>query len=66
MDPPGERILARLAEALLEVEPVDVLLFVDGLDLDPRVGEPAGIIGTDIGRDAGMARVDAPVAGLYI
>src|SRR5262249_32551491 len=38
MDAPGERVFARLAEALLQAG-LDVLLLVEALDLDPGIGD---------------------------
>ena len=66
VDAARERVLARLAEALLEVEVGDVRLVVDRLDLDPGVGEAARVVRAHVGRDAGMARVHAAVARLHI
>src|SRR5665809_84061 len=43
MDSAGERVLARLAEALLEPG-VHVVLRVEPLDLDARVGEAARVL----------------------
>ena len=51
MDPARERVLARLAEALLEVR-LDVARAVDVLDLDARVGEAALVVRADDRRDA--------------
>src|SRR6185295_6574372 len=66
VDPPGEGILARLAEPLVEIEVGHVRFVIDGLDLDSRVREAPGIVRADVRSDAWMARVDAPVARLYI
>jgi hypothetical protein len=46
MDPAGERIGAGLAEPLLEAGR-DVALLIQALDLDPRVGEDALVVGAD-------------------
>ena len=46
VDAAGERRCAGLAEALLEAGG-DVVLVVEALDLDPRVGEDALVVGAD-------------------
>ena len=61
MDAARERVLARLAEALAQVEVRDVVVVVDRLDLDAGVGEPARVVGADDGRDAGMGAGDLAV-----
>src|SRR5215210_3353916 len=50
MDTAGEGILARLPEALLEPGR-DVVVVVDALDLNSRVGEVTLVVGADDGRD---------------
>ena len=42
----GERVLPGLAQALGQIL-ADVILAVERLDLDPGVGEPAGVVRTD-------------------
>ena len=51
VDPAREGVLARLAEPLLELGR-QVLLGVERLDLDARVGEAARVVGADDRRDA--------------
>jgi hypothetical protein len=58
MDAARERVLPRLAEALLQIEVGDVLGVVHGLDLDPGVGETPGIVRADVRRNPGVGRVD--------
>src|SRR5262245_42203430 len=53
MDAAGVRVLARLAEPFLEAR-LDVALLVEALDLDPGVGDPALVIGTDDGGDVAV------------
>src|SRR5918994_872705 len=52
----GERVLARLAQPLLELGR-DVLRVVEGLDLDPGVGEDALVLRADDGGDGGLVLV---------
>ena len=66
MDSAREGIFARGAEALAEVEVGDVVLVVDDIDLDARVGELAGIVRADVRRDTGMGGVDLTVASLDV
>ena len=51
VDAAGERVVARLAEALLEVR-LHVVVAVEVLDLDAGVGEAALVVGADDRRDA--------------
>ncbi len=53
VDPAGERIVAGLAEALVEPG-CDVALLVEAVDLDPRVGEHALVVGADDRRDVAV------------
>jgi hypothetical protein len=50
VDPARERVLARLAEALVEAG-CDGRLGVEAVDLDPGIGERARVVGADDGRD---------------
>ena len=64
VDPARERVLARLAEALLQ--PVgDVARVIELVDLDPRVGEDALVVRPgDRGDEAVLARVDLDRLGV--
>ncbi len=53
VDAAGKRILTRLAEALLQAGG-DIVGFVQGLDLDPRVGDHTLVVGADDGGDVAM------------
>ena len=59
VDAAGERKLPRLAEALLELGR-DVVGVVEALDLDPRVGEHALVVGTDDRGQVLVLAVDRP------
>src|SRR5205085_1287920 len=53
VDPTCEWVFTWLAEALLQPG-ADVALVIQGLDLDPGVGEPARVVGADDRRDRGL------------
>src|SRR5215216_4443827 len=66
MDPARERIRAGLAESLLEPRR-NVVLLVEAIDLDARVGEPAGIVGPHRRRDVTVqVLLDRPLLGLRL
>ena len=63
VDPAGERVVAGLAEPLFEPGG-DVVLVVEAVDLDPRVGEHALVVGADDRRDVAVQiLLDRPLGG---